>query len=240
MRRLLSLGSVVGIALLTLTACTPNVNVTNTPSGTTGIQVVGQGEVTGTPDTLTIDLGISVLRPGVSEAADEAASLATDLINAIEAQGVDTKDVQTRNYSIYPEYTYSNSTQTLAGYRVTNTVTAKIHDIEAAGRIIDAATAAGGDAVQVSSVSFSLEDDEALLSDARTRAWNDAYTKAEQLASLSGVSLGSAQSIVESVSSENPVTYYAAEGARDAVSTPIEAGSQKVTVILTVQFSING
>jgi uncharacterized protein YggE len=237
MRRLFILGAAAAVLL---TACTPSVSVTNSPSAATGIQVTGQGEVSGTPDTLTIDLGVSLRRDGVSQAATEAADLATRLVDALEAAGVDAKDIQTRNYSIYPEYDYKSDTQTLLGYRVTNTVTAKIHDLQAAGTIIDAATAAGGDAVQVSGVSFSIEDDDALLTDARARAWDDAKAKAEQLASLSGVTLGAPTSITESVSSQPPVYYASDMAGGTAASTPIEPGSQTITVVLNVQFSIGG
>lgn len=227
----------VVVAALLLTACTPNVTVTNSSSGDQGIRVTGQGEVSGTPDTLTVDLGVSLRGSTVEEASTRAADLASRLIDALKNGGVEEKDIQTHNYSIYPEYDYKADTQTLLGYRVTNTVTVKIRNLDDAGTIIDAATSAGGDAVQVSGVSFSIEDDDALLQNARERAWADAKAKAEQLASLSGVALGAPTSITETVSSQPPV-YRAADLMETAGSTPIEAGSQKVTVVLDVQFSI--
>jgi uncharacterized protein len=225
------------VAALLLTACTPNVTVTNSSSGEQGIRVTGQGEVSGTPDTLTVNLGVSLRRDTVEQATTEAADLATRLIDALTGAGVDDKDIQTRNYSIYPEYDYKADTQTLLGYRVTNTVTVKIRNLDDAGSIIDAATGAGGDAVQVSGVSFSIEDDDALLQDARGRAWDNAKAKADQLASLSGVTLGKPISITESVSSQPPV-YRAADMLETAGTTPIEAGEQTVTVVIEVEFSI--
>jgi len=226
-------------AVLVLSACTPNVSVSSSSSGDQGISVTGQGEVSGTPDTLTVDLGVSLRRDTVEEATTDAADLAQNLIDAVKNQGVEDKDIQTRNYSIYPEYDYKGDTQTLLGYRVTNTVTVKVRNLDNAGSIIDAATTAGGDAVQVSGVSFSIEDDDALLQDARARAWEDAKAKADQLASLSGATLGAPLSITESVSSPSPI-YRAADSLETAGSTPIEAGSQTVTVVLDVRFSIGG
>lgn len=42
---------------------------------------------------------------------------------------------------------------------MTNQVTAKLHDIGGAGGLIDAASAAAGDAVRVQQLSFSIDDD---------------------------------------------------------------------------------
>ena len=209
---------------------------------TNTIAVSGTGQVTGTPDTLIIDLGVQVLRPSVGEATGEAARLAQAVIDALKAQGVVEKDIQTTNYSIYPEYDYRNDTQTLRGYRVSNTVSAKIRDLEKAGEVIDAATAAGGDDAIVNNIRFDLEADGALITAAREAAWNDAKAKAEQLAALAEVGLGKAVSISETSSSSPPPIMYAevrAEAAFDA-ATPIQAGESLVSVVVMVHFAIEG
>lgn len=231
--------------LLAATACgTPEVTVQNVPAAegemnTIGISVSGRGEVLGTPDTLTITLGVAVLRPDVSTATGDAADLAERLIAALTNRGVAEQDIQTANYSIYPEYDWSNNEQRLVGYRVNNTVTAKIRDLDKAGEIIDAATAAGGDDVVVNGLNFSLEDNDELIVAAREAAWQDALTKAQQLASLSGTTLGSPLSISESFSSQSPPIYYErAEAAADAAFTPIQPGQETVTVNLQVRFGI--
>ncbi|MCJ7779849.1 MAG: SIMPL domain-containing protein, partial [Acidimicrobiia bacterium] len=130
MRRLV-IGLVAGAAIL-VAACTPNVTVENTGtegSVGNGVAVSGRGEVFGTPDTLEMSFGVSVLRPTVKQAVADAATLADQLISTLESSGVASDDVQTANYSIYPEYDYSGDEQKLVGYRVSNTVTAKIRDI---------------------------------------------------------------------------------------------------------------
>jgi uncharacterized protein YggE len=123
------------------------------------ISVSGNGEVTGTPDTLIVDLGVQVMRPTVDAATGESARLAQAVIDALKAEGVAEKDIQTTNYSIRPEYDYRNDTQTLRGYRVSNTVSAKIRDLDKAGEVIDAATAAGGNDAIVNNIRFDLEAD---------------------------------------------------------------------------------
>ncbi len=207
-------------------------------STTNGINVTGQGRVYGTPDTLTLHLGVSVLRETVNAATTDAAAKAAAIIAALEAGGVATSDIQTANYSIYPEYDYSGQTQRLVGYRVSNDLTVKIRDLAKAGELIDAATAAGGNDTVVQNLAFSIEDNTALLEMARTAAWNDAEAKAEQLAQLAGVNLRNAVSITETINYSTPPMYYARAEGQDAAATPIEAGQQEVTVVVQVTFGI--
>lgn len=239
---------VVAIAALAIavSACTPSVTVEspNAPAegAPSGISVSGVGEVTGTPDTLTMSFGVSVMRDSVSEAVAVAAEKAEAVIESLKASGVAEEDIQTANYSVYPQYDWSNNTQKLVGYQVNNSVIAKIRDLESAGNVIDSATAAGGNETTVSGVSFSIEDNDALIEAAREAAWNDAKQKAEQLASLSGVTLGSPTTISETFAPRpqpfayDEIAFAQADGAD--FTTPINPGEQQVAVSLSVQFSI--
>jgi uncharacterized protein YggE len=245
MRRMLI--SLAAISLI-LAGCADSTNAAAqvAPTGdslmSNTIAVSGTGQVTGKPDTLIIDLGVQVLRPSVGEATGDAARLAQAVIDALEAEGVAEKDIQTTNYSIYPEYDYRNDTQTLRGYRVSNTVSAKIRDLDKAGEVIDAATAAGGNDAIVNNIRFDLEANGALITAAREAAWNDAKAKAEQLATLAEVQLGKAVSISETATPNQPPIAYAeaAGGVAFDATTPIQAGESLVSVVITVQFAIEG
>lgn len=205
-----------------------------------GISVSGRGEVFGTPDTLTVTIGISVGRSTVSEAVDVAAVRATDLIDALRGVGVAEVDIQTSNYSIHPEYDYrENQTPRITGYRVDNTLNVKIRDLDRAGEVLDAATAAAGDEVRVNGVSFVLEDNDALLVAARAAAWEDAKAKAEQLADLADVTLGAPVTISETVGSVPVPMYARAEVAPGDAATPIQPGQETVSVDLLVTFAID-
>jgi uncharacterized protein YggE len=239
-KRLIAL--IAGVLLL-LAACGEATGAGDVAAGdpaASGISVSGQGKVTGVPDTLTLDLGVAVLRDTVEAATSDAAALADAILAALTANGVAEADVQTSNYSIWPEWDYGGDRQVLRGYRVTNTVTVRIRDLDRAGEIIDAATAAGGDEVVVNGLAFSIEDNTELLELARANAWNDAEGKAQQLARLAGTSLGAPISIVESIgSSPSPVFYQREEAAAD-MATPIEPGLEEVTVTIEVRFAIGG
>ncbi len=211
-------------------------------AATTGISVTGEGRVSGVPDTLTVNVGVAVLRDSVDAAVGDAAALADAMINALREQGVAEEDIRTVDYSIFPEYDFSGNRQVLRGYRVSNQVEVKIRDLERAGAVLDAVTAQTGDETQISGVSFSLEDNEGLVAAARANAWADAEAKASQLAGLAGVELGAPVEIVETLSPDPPVIFQdraAFEIAADAV-TPIEAGQLSVTVTVNVRYGLTG
>ena len=237
MRKLIALGAA---AMLLLVACGEGaVNAASGENGTmTGITVSGEGRVTAVPDTLTVTLGVSVLRATVDQATGDAASAAERVIAALEAAGVSRDDMATSNYSVWPEYDYSGERQQITGYRVQNTLTVKIHDLEGSGAVIDAATAAGGDDAVVQGVSLTIAHTTGLVEQARNAAWADAKGKAEQLARLAGLDLGSAVTITESFTPPSmPIAF--AEAAADGGSrTPILPGTQEVSVSISVTFNV--
>jgi uncharacterized protein len=236
---LLALGLVSAVA-----ACGSPAKVeVSAPAGTAsgglsdGITVSGTGKVKGTPDTLAVSIGVTTKRPTVDAAVSDNASTATALTAALTGKGVDAKDVQTSNYSVQQSFSFANNKQTPDGYLVNNTVTVKIHDMKGAGAIIDAAVAAGGNEASVQGVSFTLEDNKALLDQARSDAYADARTKADQLGQLSGRGLGDAQAINETVT---PVAtqFQASAAALDGAATPINPGQVSTDVTISVRFAL--
>jgi uncharacterized protein YggE len=242
---------VIGVVALGLvvTACgeTPRVDVQapldrGPDTLPDGVTVSGEGEVEGAPDTLSVDLGVSLKRPSVGEAVAASAEVANAIIGAVQAAGVEEKDVQTRSYTVNQEFRYpQNGTPIPDGYRVTNTVTVRVRDLTNAGPVIDAATAAGGNDTQINGVAFSLENDGPALSAARDKAFRDARAKAEQYADLAGVSLGGAQAISDVVVS--PIAeQFTDEAARavafDASSTPNQPGQVTTSVTVNARFPL--
>lgn len=250
--------AIVAVAAIALAACTagqettqpsnttvstreaqpPNI-IVNTGETQSGISVSGIGEVTGTPDTVTVNIGVSVRGDTVAEASALAAEKADALITSLTSSGVDPEDITTTNYSIWPEYDYRNDRERLIGYRVDNTVRAKIRDVSEAGNVLDSAVEAGGDAVRVNSLSFSIEDDTEMIEAARQVAWNDALAKAQQLADLAGQTLGPAITINESFSrAPTPIPFETLAADEARLTTPIEPGTSAVTISIQVQFAL--
>lgn len=238
---------IIAVSAIALAACSGQSNAgsqTTTPINNgsggqmAGISVSGMGEITGTPDTISVDLGVSVLGDTVDDATSRAADAANALIDSLRANGVEAKNITTTNYSISPEYDYRGEKERLIGYRVNNTVRARISDVTNSGSVIDDATKAAGDAARVNGISFSIEDDAAMVEAAREAAWNNAFAKATQLAELSGQKLGPVVSINESVSRPPVPMEFSRLQAADA-ATPIQAGTASVSIELQVEFAFS-
>ena len=231
------------LLISTLTACDSNIAskvLTPSTSGRT-INVNGSGSVTGEPDIATLSLGVAVERKTVAEAREEAASSMTALIDSLKANDVTEKDIKTENFSIYPQYDYTEKGRILRGYRVNNTVRAKVRDLDTLSDIIDDAAEAGGDSIVVNSIQFMIEDTTPLETQARSLAVKDAEAKAQTLADASGVTLKKPITITENTYFESPPIPYAAEAAfadEDRASTPIVPGELTVTVNITVIYEI--
>jgi len=181
------------------------------------------------------------LRDTVAQAREDAATSMTAITNAVKADGVADKDIQTEQLNISPEYDYSNNRQTLKGFRVTNTVTVKVRQIDDTSKVVDDAVAAGGNDTQIQGVMFTIDNPDDLKTQARKQAVDDAKNKAQTLASASGVSVGQAIDIAES-GAVQPIPF-AADAVKSAAgaaapSTPIEPGQVDVTVDVTITWGI--
>ena len=233
-------------AALVLSACGGNdsdtIQVVNDPGALDSVAVSGVGEVLGAPDTMTVTVGVRVTRDTVSDALRIAAERGNDVVEALETNGVERSDIQTANFAVYPEYDYSGRSRELIGFTVSNSVVARIRDVDSAGAVIDAAAAAGGDETIIDGIGFSVEDDAARLEEARTRAWQAAEAKAQQLADLAGVELGSVVRVSESVQSVGFRDFgFGADVEESAAfDIGIEPGEVTSTVVLNVVFGIGG
>lgn len=225
----------LAVAALTLVGCATPPAPGILQAGSPGITARGVGQVTGTPDKATIDLAVATRSPNAQAALDQNNQQSGAMREQLKAKGVADADVRTSRLSVDP--TFDDAGRRITGYQVTNQVTVTIRDIARAGEIIDAAAQAAGDSVRVQSLSFSIDDDSALLAEARTAAVRKAQEQAKQLAEAAGVSLGTIRSITETSSGPQPPTPYAADAAaRQAV--PISPGTQQLSVGVEIVYEI--
>lgn len=201
------------------------------------ITVTGNGIVSGTPNQLTLDMGVQVNGASVDSALQQANQAASQVISALRGQGVAASDIQTSGLYIQPNY--GSNSQTPTGYGASESLTATLNNISAAGAQIQAAVHAGGNAVTVDGVSLNLTDTSGLLASARVRAVADARAKAAQYAQALGQPLGPVVSISDQTQAPSaPVPFAANSAAGKASSVPINPGSQQLTVSVTVVFAL--
>ena len=200
------------------------------------ITVTGTGTVSGTPNQLTLDMGVQVTAASVDSALQRANQAVSQVTAALRAQGVAAADIQTSGLYIQPDY--GSNSQTPTGYGASESLTATLDNISAAGAQIQAAVHAGGNAVTVDGVSLNLTDTSGLLATARTRAVADARTKAAQYAQALGQPLGPVVSISDQTQAPTLPVPMASAAAGKASSVPINPGSQQLTVSVTVVYAL--
>jgi uncharacterized protein len=199
------------------------------------ITVTGTGTVTGTPNQLTLSMGVQVNAASVSAALQQANQAASRVISALRHSGVAAADIQTADLSISPNY--RGSGQVPIGYGVSEQLTATLTNLSKAGSQIQAAVSAGGNATTVNGVSLNLTDTSALLARARAAAVKDAQAKAGQFAHALGQPLGPVISISDQ--SQGPeVPFFASAASSAQRRVPISPGSQQVSVQITVVYAI--
>jgi hypothetical protein len=235
-------GAVLGLSALLLTGCAsspaPGPGGAGS-SGSPGIAAHGEGSVVGKPDRVTIVLGVQTESPSANGALTANAQKAAGVIAMLKNRGVADDDLQTSQLTVNPSYDQNGR---INGYQVTNLVTATLHQLDKAGGVIDAAGQAAGDDIRVQQVSFSIDDDSKLMETARAEAVKHAKEQAKQMADAAGVRLGDLRSISQnSQGTPPPMPYYKMDlqGAGAATETPVQPGSQKLTVSVDMVYDIN-
>jgi uncharacterized protein len=223
------------------------------PSSYRTFSVSGEGKITIIPDIAQFTFGV------ITEGNKDIAALQKDntdktnkAIDFLKAQGVEAKDIKTLNYSLSPRYesyscNYKIETGSqpcppseIIGYTVNQTVSVKIRDFAKIGDAMSGVVENGANSV--SSLSFSVDDQTAFENQARDKAIAQAREKASLVAKAGGFNLGKLLSI-----DEGYAPYYSSYGkgggdialeASSSITPRIEAGSQEVTVNITLRYEI--
>lgn len=236
------LGGTVAVAALAALACTPKTEVTVAAAQQTGITVTGSATVVVKPDIARLSIGVQTTEATVAGARNSAAEAMTKVQAALKQKGIADKDLQTQNLSITPQYANNpggTGTPTIRGYQVSNQLQVTVRNLDSASEVLDAAVAAGGNAVRVNGISFTVDKPEQFLSQARDEAVKNARARAEVLAKAAGVTLGAARAISESTNGGSVVQPRAASsgGAMDA-ATPVNPGEQTLQLTVSVLYDI--
>ncbi|MCZ8378251.1 SIMPL domain-containing protein [Mycobacterium sp. CPCC 205372] len=199
------------------------------------VTVVGAGQVQGTPDLLTANVSMEFIAPDVTSAMNQSSDRQQAVINALVDAGIERKDINTTQVSLQPQF--GPDSVDIAGYRASNSLDVKIRDLGAASQALALIVSTGGDAARINSVNYSIEDDSQFIRDARARAFEDARSRAEQYADLSGLDLGDVVSISEVAGETPPVPMQAPRAAMESV--PLEPGQQSVGFTVTVVWELS-
>jgi uncharacterized protein YggE len=206
------------------------------------ITVVGQGSVSVRPDIANVSLGVETSAATIGEAVAENQTIMESILSALEEIGIDSKDIQTMNYSIrldrYPEQfgrVESATEEPQPMYRVSNMVNVTIRDLDSVGDVLDAVIEAGAN--DIWGITFAMDDPSQAQDEARAGAIDDALARAGALAELNGVALGPVMSVTEIVGS-TPVPMPKALESAAAGGGPVSPGELEIGYQVQVTYFI--
>jgi uncharacterized protein YggE len=210
------------------------------------ITVSAEGVAAVAPDMAVISL--TVLRDAeTARAALDANNEAMGkVLEAMKAEGIAERDLQTGSFSIQPRWVYPQPNNTeaeeprIVGYTVNNTLTVRIRDLARLGAILDTSVSLGVN--QGGNIVFTNDDQDAILKTARIDAVKKAKAKAETISEALGVDLGRIKQVSENTRGSAPMPMMRAEMAmasRAADAVPVAAGESEYRIAVSVTFEID-
>jgi len=208
------------------------------------LTVTGTAEVMVAPDICRTSFTVSTRSRSAGQAYKDNNGLMVKVNAAIKEVGIEAKDLQTKNFSITPEYHYEKGTsrRVFDGYLVTNNLSVAVRDLSKVSAVLDAALAGG--AVEVGGVTFTVENPKKYTADARIEALRAAKAKAEVIAAETGVKLKRPVTISESEPNSYGWMYAQANASfvrgdmPDESSPSLEPGEIKVTHTVYITYEI--
>lgn len=239
MKRIIVLMLTAALMLGTLAACASPV-VTGTTPQVRNLSASGNGEVYLVPDLAYVYVGVRSDADDVATALNKNNVQAQSIADSIKAFGVETKDIQTTNFNVYPMTDYTpNGEISRKYYVVENTVYITVRDLTKLGSLLDAVVRAGANSIN--SISFDVANKDQALAQAREKAIENARAQAKDIASAAGVTLGELQSISISTTG-GTVPIYEGKGGGAAYaadsSVPVSAGQLMISVDAYLVYAI--
>jgi len=208
------------------------------------VSATGTADMSVAPDEAIVYLLIETRDVSADTAKNENSKVSDDVLTALIKVGIDRKDIETQYFNIYPEYDWSNGTQTLKDYVASNSLKVTSKDFTNVGKIVDAAVGKGA---LVNSIDFDLstaksnEYKKQILS----QAAQDAKAKASAIAEGLGKKLGNLVSVSASDYNYMPYPIFArsdmmvsgAAEAKQAV-TDIQPHNLDITASVSVAYAI--
>jgi uncharacterized protein len=163
---------------------------------TSTISVTGKGEVFAVPDIARVTFSVQGEGAEPGQAQTEATRLTNEAIAYVKGLGIEDRDIRTQYFNLHPKYEQVRSELCLrgepcpmeariVGYRVEQSIEVKLRDTAQAGEFVAGLATLG--VQNVHGPNFTIDDEEALLTQARNKAIENAKQKADELARQLGV-----------------------------------------------------
>ena len=221
-----------------VTAQMPTASRDLTPS----VTAAGRGEARVAPDRATVLLTVETRARTAAAAAAENARRQQSTLDALAKLGIARNLLGTAGYTVFPEQRYQeNQSPVVVGYVARSTVRAEVRRIDQVGPVIDAALAAGSNAV--GGVRFAASNIDAVRRSVLDSAVVNGCESAAAVARASGQTVGELlEATVGDDGNQYPMMDMApamamARGA-EATPTPINPGELAVTSTVSTRWRL--
>lgn len=200
------------------------------------IRVMGEGRVSVQPNMAEVTLGASTEAMDLTEAQNSNSQIISQIKDAIRKLGVPEQQIQTVDYSIFPQYDFTEGKQIFRGYKVQHLLLISIDQIENTGMVID--TAVNNGANTVSGIQFTAKNSERYVQQALSLAIINAYQKAETIAGTINVKLLKTPiQIIENTRQQGePIPFQTTAFLKSESATPIQPGTIEFKSYITAEY----
>lgn len=210
------------------------------------INISAEGKTTAKPDLAQFSFSVVSEGADLEKIAKENNDKVTEAVKFVKEEGISDDDIKTTQYNLNPKYEYDRNRNRsyIVGYELTQTVFVKVKELDQnigkVSKILGNLPEMGIN--QISGVSFTFEDPEKFLAEARTDAFEKAKTKASAIAKASGVKLGEVINVSEY--QNNPRIEYLKYGVgggvdmASSISAPIQTGTEEITVQVNITYAL--
>lgn len=225
---------------MTATAQTPSDLSAAAQPGTL-LSVSASAEASRTPDVAAISTGVVTQAADANTAMRDNAIQMDKVMAALRAAGIAARDIQTSGINLNPNYKYvENAPPAIVGYQASNTVNVKVRDLGKLGKVLDTLVAQGAN--QINGPSFSIDNPDAAIAEARIAAVKKAQAQAQTYADALGMKVKRIVSISEGGASlprpPMPMLRAMAADASFAKETAVAPGESTVSVSVEMMFEL--
>ncbi len=214
------------------------------------LTVAGTGSLTIAPDTAFVTVGMETAGKSLAQAQRENSAVMQKVMERLRALKIEKERIQTSSFTVTPEYKpppkrpseTPPSPPEIIGYRISNSVTVEVRDLEKVATVIEEALTAGANHFQ--GLHWALRDEQQARLSALKLAAAKAREKATALSEALNVKLLRLVTVNEQGHVVRPVPSYAGRsmGAMEmaVAAPPISSGEMKVEATVTLIYEIKG
>lgn len=204
--------------------------------------VNGEGKVNAIPNVFIFNVGLINEGTDLSNLQRENSEKMNKIINYFKNEGVESKDIETIQYNLSPKY--DKDGKNIIGYRIEQTVSVKVRNLEKVSKLLKGAIENGANYVNNLNFTFDDEIKLKLENEAREKAIKEAKEKALAIAKSAGFKLGRLVTVYEFT----PPFYeippvksigFGGEGGIMGLPEPkVEPGSKEIKVQINLTYEI--